>query len=236
VTGQQISIAAADGSGTFHAWLALPPENMRPAPGVIMLHEIFGVTGWIRETAEMFAAHGYCVAAPDMFWRLQPDFAGDFNSAVETAQGRDYKARLDHDKAVEDMAAAIAALKARPECNGRIGATGFCTGGTMAFMAATRLGVDAAAPYYGTQIHEFIGEAGRIKCPTIFHCGREDDRVPADIPEQIIAATQGLPDVAVHIYPGAGHAFAHSQRPDYHAPESTAQAHARTFELFDRLR
>jgi carboxymethylenebutenolidase len=231
---QQIRIDASDGSGAFDAYLAIPAAT--PAPGVIMLHEIFGVTDWIRETADMFAARGFLVAAPDMFWRMQPNFAGDFNDAAQTEQGRRYKAMLDHAKAVEDMAAVIAMLRAMPECNGKVGATGFCTGGTMAYMAATRLDVDAAAPYYGTQIHEFLDEARGISCPAIFHCGRDDDRVPADTPERIAKAVAGLADVTVHIYDGAGHAFAHIHRPDLHAPDATHRAHARTFELFDALR
>ena len=64
---QRINIAATDG-GSFGAWLALPdPPTPGPAPGIVMLHEIFGVTDWVTETADLFAAHGYCVAAPDMF-------------------------------------------------------------------------------------------------------------------------------------------------------------------------
>ncbi len=235
MAGQLIRIAASDGSGRFGAWLALPPADRTPAPGVVMLHEIFGVTGWIRETAEMFAAHGYCVAAPDMFWRMHPGFEGDFNSEADTAEGRGYKARIDHDKAVEDMAAVIAHLKTLPQCNGRIGVTGFCTGGTMAYFAATRMKVDAAAPYYGTQVHEFLAEGKNISCPTIFHMGEHDDRVPAGLPDKLRAAVAGVPDVAIYTY-DAGHAFAHTQRPDYHAAEATKLAHGRTFALFDRLR
>ena len=231
--GQKIKIAASDGSGAFDAYLALPARP--PAPGIVMLHEIFGVTGWIRETADMFAAHGYCVAAPDMFWRMQPNFEGDFNSAADTGRGRDLKARLDHAKSVEDMEAVIAHLKALPQCNGRIGVTGFCTGGTMAYLAAARLRIDAAAPYYGTQIHEFLDEGKNIGCPTIFHMGEKDDRVPAGLPAALREAVAGAPDVTIHTY-DAGHAFAHTRRPDYHAPEATRLAHARTFALFDRLR
>jgi carboxymethylenebutenolidase len=238
MTGQQITIAADDG-GEFDAYLALPPgtsaSGAAPAPGIIMLHEIFGVTGWIHETADMFAEHGYVVIAPDMFWRMERNFAGDFNDPAMTDKGRDFKARIDHDKAVDDMAAVMARLKSMGECNGKIGVTGFCTGGTMAYLAAARLAPDAAAPYYGTQIHEFLDDARTITCPTIFHVGDADDRVPADMPDQLRAAVAGMEHVAVHEYP-AGHAFAHSQRADYYEKDAALSAHARTFELFDALR
>lgn len=232
MAGQRITIDASDG-GAFGAYLALPAES--PAPGIVMLHEIFGVTDWICETADLFAEHGFCVAAPDMFWRMEPSFVGDHNDAGDTEQGRRYKAMIDHAKAMDDIAAVAARLKSMPECNGRIGVTGFCTGGTLAYLAAARLDIDAAAPYYGTQIHEFLGEGANIACPTIFHMGRQDDRVPADLPDTLKAAVAGVPDVVLHLY-DAGHAFANTHRPDYYFEEATRQAHARTFALFDGLR
>lgn len=234
MAGKQITISATDG-GAFGAWLAMPDEDAEPAPGIVMLHEIFGVTGWIRDTAEMFATHGYCVVAPDMFWRMQPGFEGDFRSDADTDRGRRYKAELDHDRAVSDIGAAIEYLKALPECNGRIGVTGFCTGGTMAYLAAARLPVDAAAPYYGTQIHEFLDEGLDITCPAIFHMGDKDDRVPDDLPETARETWRTNPNITVHTY-DAGHAFAHTERPGYHVPDATRKAHERTFELFETLR
>ncbi len=135
MAGQQIKIAASDG-GEFDAYLALPPRS--PAPGIIMLHEIFGVTDWIRETADYFAAQGFCVAAPDMFWRLEPNFAGDHRDADQTATGRRYKEMIDHGKAVDDIAAVASKLKSMAECNGKIGVTGFCTGGTLTYLNYAR--------------------------------------------------------------------------------------------------
>lgn len=228
-----ISITASDG-GTFDAYLALPAAS--PAPGIIMLHEIFGVTGWIRDTADLFAEHGFCVAAPDMFWRLEPNFVADFRDPEQREQGVRHKQAIDHGKAMDDIAAVAARLKSMPECKGRIGVTGFCTGGTLAYLAAARLEViDAAAPYYGTQIHEFLDEGRNIRCPTVFHMGNKDDHVPADAADLVRAAVTGLPDVAVHTY-DAGHAFAHTERRDHYVEQAARAAHSRTFALFDRLR
>ena len=228
----QIKISASDG-GEFDAYLARPEEPS--APGIVMLHEIFGVTDWIRETADLFAGHGYCVIAPDMFWRLQPNFAGDHRDPEATEQGRLFKQLIDHDKAMDDIDAVISRLKSIPECNGKIGVTGFCTGGTLTYLAAARLDIDAAVAYYGTQIHEFLDEAKNIACPTVFHMGEKDDRVPAGLPDMARAALQGVPDVTIHTY-DAGHAFAHTGRADYYIEAASRTAHARTFELFDTLR
>ena len=236
MSGQRIRISAADG-GEFDAYLALPtPGSAGPsAPGIVMLHEIFGVTEWIRETADLFAEHGYCVAAPDMFWRLEPNFVGDHRDAEQTAQGRRYKQLIDHAKAIDDIAAVIGRLKSMPECNGKIGVTEFCTGGTLTYLAAARLDIAAAAAYYGTQIHEFFDEGSNIACPTVFHMGENDDRVPAGLPAMTRAALNGVPHIAVYTY-DAGHAFAHTGRPDYYSEAASRTAHAWTFELFDRLR
>ena len=232
MAGQQIKISASDG-GAFDAYLALPTEAS--APGIIMLHEIFGVTDWIRETADFFADHGFCVAAPDMFWRLEPNFVADHRDTEQAEQGRQYKQLIDHNKAVDDISAVIANLKSLPKCNGKIGVTGFCTGGTLAYLAAARLDIDAAVAYYGTQIHEFLDEGKNIACPTVFHMGEKDDRVPQGLPDIIRAALDGVPGIAIYTY-DSGHAFAHTGRPDYYSEVASQKAHARTFNLFDKLR
>ena len=232
MSGRQIKISASDG-GEFGAYLALPTEPS--APGIVMLHEIFGVTEWIRESADLFAEHGYCVVAPDMFWRLKPNFVGDHRDPEQTEQGRRYKNLIDHDRAMDDIASAMSRLKSMPECNGKIGVTGFCTGGTLTYLAAARLDIDAAVAYYGTQIHEYLDEGKNIACPTVFHMGETDDRVPQGLPDMTRTALIGVPEIAIYTY-DAGHAFAHTGRPDYYSKVASQKAHARTFDLFDNLR
>lgn len=236
MVGEDIRITASDG-GDFGAYLAMPDidTDTGPGPGIVMLHEIFGVTGWIRETADLFAAQGYCVAAPEMFWRLEPDFVADFRIPAEREKGFKYRGLIDHDKAVEDIAATIARLKAMPECNGKIGVTGFCTGGTLTYLAAARLDIDAAAAYYGTQIHEFLDEGTGISCPTLLHAGTSDEHVPLDVLGQIKSALSGNGQITLHEY-DAGHAFSHTERADHYVAEASQLAHTRTFELFGRLR
>jgi carboxymethylenebutenolidase len=222
----------ADGS-EFGAYVAMPDSG--PAPGIVLLHEIFGVTGWIKDTSDLFAAQGYCVAAPEMFWRLERNFDADFAVSEQRQKGFEYRGLIDHDKAVSDIAATIAHLKSLPECNGKIGVTGFCTGGTLTYMSAMRLEIDAAAVYYGTQIHEFLDEGADIRCPMILHAGTSDEHVSLELLNEIKTALTPNSNIIVYEY-AAGHAFAHNERSDHYFADAAAAAHARTFGLFNSLK
>jgi carboxymethylenebutenolidase len=232
MTGQKIKIPAADG-GEFSAHLALPESG--PAPLIVMLHEIYGVTDWVRETADMFAEHGYLVVAPDMFWRLEPDFEADHRDLSQRDQGLKYRGMINRDKAVDDIAATVAALKSHPDCNGKIGVTGFCMGGTLTYLAAARLQIDAAVAYYGTQIHEHLDEGSNITCPTLLHFGDLDDHVPVELADQIRGALAGNPAIGFERY-DAGHAFSNDHRPGFYDQTASDAAHARTFEVFGALK
>jgi len=218
---------------TFGAYAVMPKSG--PAPGVVLLHEIFGVTGWIKSTADLFAAQGYCVAAPEMFWRLERNFNADFNVPEQRQRGFEYRGLIDHDKAIADIDATIGYLKSQPECNGRIGVTGFCTGGTLAFLSAARLQIDAAASYYGTQIHEFLDEGKNLGCPIILHAGTSDEHVSLDLLTEIKRALSPNLNVTVYEY-DAGHAFAHTERNDHYFATAANAAHEHTFQLFDGLK
>lgn len=222
----------ADGD-EFGAYVAMPESGS--GPGIVLLHEIFGVTGWIKDTADLFAAQGYCVAAPEMFWRLERNFDADFAIPEQRQKGFEYRGLVDQDKAVSDIAATIAHLKSLPQCNGKISVTGFCTGGTMTYLSAARLEIDAAVAYYGTQIHEFLEEGQNISCPTILHAGTSDEHVSLEVLGDIKAALEPNPNIIIHEY-DAGHAFAHTERDDHYFADAAATAHARTFELFNGLK
>tara|TARA_B100001142_G_C14263971_1_gene628193 strand:+ start:215 stop:934 length:720 start_codon:yes stop_codon:yes gene_type:complete len=219
--------------GTFGAYGAMPESG--PAPGIVLLHEIFGVTDWIKNTADLFAAQGYCVVAPEIFWRLERNFYADFKIPEQRQRGFEYRGLIDHDKAIADIAATIKHLKSQPKCNGRIGVAGFCTGGTLAFLSAARLNIDAAASYYGTQIHEFITEGQNIRCPMILHAGTRDEHVSLKLLEKIKRSLSPNLNAIIYEY-DAGHAFAHTERNDLYSAASAKAAHERTFKLFDKLK
>ena len=230
--GQRIDIDAADGSGAFGAYLS--PLPAQPGPGIVMLHEILGITLWIEEVADQFASRGYCVISPDMFWRLEPGFVADYRIPKEREKGMRFRGEIKHDKAVEDISAAIDNLKARPECNGKIAVVGYCMGGTLTYLSAARLNPDAAVVYYGTEVHNFLDEGPTISCPTIFHAGDHDHHVPLALLNTIRDALEGLPSITFHVY-DADHGFANTHRQELFSAGPTEQAHARSFDLLDTL-
>jgi carboxymethylenebutenolidase len=226
MAGTTISIRADDG-GQFSGYLSAPDSGT--GPGLVLLHEIYGVNREIRATADLFAEEGYVVLAPDLFWRMLPgiDLRYDPESR-KRALG--FAERFDVDQGVRDIGAALTALKARPECTGKVGVLGFCLGGRLAFLAAARLDVDAAVSFYGGAIDKHLGEAGKVRCPMVLHFGGKDEHIPPPAIEQIRAAFADRPDVSIHVYPEAGHAFYIPGRASYQKP-AALMAHSPTIAL-----
>jgi carboxymethylenebutenolidase len=198
-----------------------------------MVPEIFGVNAPLRAVADLFAANGFAVLMPDMFWRLERDVELDYDKASYQRAFALHKA-FDYGLGVQDLNSAIAALKALPECTGRIGVTGFCLGGTFAYLAAARCPIEAAAGYYGTRIQNFLGDAARVSKPLLQHFGETDHTTPPEILGPILDACKGNPNITSYVYKGAGHAFANPGRSDTYVESAAALAHRRTFELFRR--
>lgn len=220
-------IAAADG-GAFDAFCAVP--DAPAAPGVLLFQEIFGINDNIRGLCEQLADAGYLALAPDMFWRIEPRFERNDESGI--ADGMDRVQRLDFELAQQDMTAALAHVRAMPACGGKVGAVGFCLGGTLAYLFAATArvdgrGPDAAVPYYGSGIHGMLGLAGQIECPIMFHYGDRDPYIPADQVAAVEQALAGKPGVTVHHY-DAGHAFSNWDAPSMYVEAAAAQAWPRT--------
>jgi len=226
-----IQIPADDG-GAFDAHLALPPAGS--GPGVIMVPEIFGVNGAIRAAARLFADRGYVVLALDMFWRLERNVSLSYDKSGYEKAFALHRA-FDYEQGVRDLNSAVAALKAMPACRGPVGVTGFCLGGTFAYLAAARSPIDVAAGYYGTRIQNFLADAPRICRPLLLHFGAEDHTTPPEIMARILPAVRDNALITVHVHDGVGHAFANSERPETYVATAAAEAHRRTFALFDRV-
>jgi carboxymethylenebutenolidase len=126
-------------------------------------------------------------------------------------RGRELRAKVGWDNAVRDMAAAANALRHVE----RVGVIGYCWGGTLAWLGATRLQFTCAVGYYGGQIHEFVHEVPR--CPVMLHVGAQDPAIPLDRVELV---HRKHPEVIIHTYPGAGHSFNCDQSYKYHAPSA----------------
>jgi carboxymethylenebutenolidase len=217
--GETIHLTSAADGFSFAAWRAVPPDARRG--GLVLIHEIFGVTQQIRGQADAFAAEGYETLAPSLFDRLAPGFEAS-PDAAGVAAGRRYSQATAWDQVAADLAAAVATLSPP------VFAVGFCWGGTAAWLAACRCaGLAAVSSYYGRRIPELIGETPR--CPIILHFGRRDASIP---PAMIEAIDEAHPDLPIHLY-DAGHGFAADRRDDYQ-PDAARLAHLRTLQLFAR--
>jgi carboxymethylenebutenolidase len=233
MAGKLIDITAADG-GSFKGYLAVPASG--GGPGLVMLQEIFGINESMRWAADYFAEEGYTVLVPDLFWRLEPgvDLRTD---EAGVAKAMALLGRFDIDTGVRDIAAAVEALRSRPEVasggGGKVGALGFCLGGRLTFLAAARTDVDVAIGYYGVGIEGHLEEAKYIACPLQLHFAGADAHVPAEAVARIRAGLAGIEGVEIHVYPGVGHGFYHPQRQSYDRPAAW-MSHGRTIAALRR--
>jgi carboxymethylenebutenolidase len=218
--GNLIQLTAEDGF-TFDAYASDPSGT--PRAGLLVIQEIFGVNSHMRRVADSFAEDGYKVILPALFDRAQKNVQLGYTQQ-DIAAGRDFRAKVDWPLAVMDMRAAIKALRASGQT--KIGAVGYCWGGSLAWLTATRTDVDAAVCYYGGQIGAFKDE--RATCPVMMHFGDRDASIPLETVEQIKAAQ---PKARIHVYSPAGHGFNCEQRADY-SPIHAKIALGRTLDFF----
>ncbi|OYW42290.1 MAG: hypothetical protein B7Z38_05500 [Rhodobacterales bacterium 12-64-8] len=220
-TGALIQIQSRDGFA-FDAYRVAPTGPRKG--GVIVIQEIFGLSDHIKEMAERFGAAGYEAIAPSMYDRAErgfivqpPDVAANMQRGVALAMGNG------PDNAMNDIGAVFDLLAK----SGKVCITGYCYGGTMSWLAGSRIdGLAAASCYYGGNIPQMVGL--KPKCPTICHFGAKDAHIPLVGAVDKIEAAH--PDIPVYIY-DAGHGFARKQSTDYDAA-SDKLAFERTLELF----
>lgn len=226
--GEMIEIAALAGEGRFAAYRALP-RSQSPKAAIIVVQEIFGVNAGIRRKVDDWAALGYLALAPDMFWRFAPGYDVDPDVPEQRAEAFEVRKQFDPGKGASDVEACIRAARAMLG-QGKVGVVGFCMGGTVAYLAATRTDADACVAYYGGMIAQFLGEAHAIAGPLMLHFAEEDAHIDAAARGQVHVALDGDARVAIHDYAGAGHGFADTfgQRRDDEAAEA-ADARSRAF-------
>ena len=223
-------IDAAEG-GSFNAYLAEPPGRGE-APGLVVIMEIRGVNANLRAICDDYAARGYLAIAPDLLWRIEPDLDYDPDSPEGWEKAMKIHAAFDEEKAVADLIATLGWLRRHPRSNGVVGTLGYCLGGKLAYLMTTRSDVDAAVGYYGVGIDRALHEAGRIAKPLMLHVAGDDRFVPADAQDRIAAGLAAIPGAAVHVYPGADHAFARKDGVRFHA-EAARLADDRTRVFLD---
>ncbi|KAF1718137.1 carboxymethylenebutenolidase [Pseudoxanthomonas yeongjuensis] len=213
--GQWIDLHTAHGD--IAAWRAEPAGKPRGA--IVVIQEIFGVNPHIRSVAGDFASEGYVALAPAFFDVLEPGVELGYDDEG-IARGRDLITRLGLEKTVgivDDAARSLSGI-------GPIGTVGYCWGGTVALLAALRLGLPSVS-YYGSRDVPFLGEAP--KAPLIFHFGERDKSIP---PEMVQQHRDALPQMPVYTYP-ADHGFNCDARASYD-PASAKLARQRTLAFF----
>lgn len=217
--GEMITLTAEDGH-RLAAYRATPAGTPRGA--LVVVQEIFGVNSHIRNVTDKFAADGYVAIAPALFDRVERDFETGYAPA-DIERGRAVRGKLQIEDAVRDVAAAV---KEAGKTGLKVGVVGYCFGGTIAWLAATRIpGVAAASSFYGGGVADTAAE--QPKCPVIFHFGETDASIPKDHWDRIKAHHPSIP---MHIYP-AGHGFSCDERGSFHEP-SARQARQRTIDFF----
>jgi carboxymethylenebutenolidase len=215
--------------GTFNAYVARPAAAK--APAVVVIQEIFGVNGVMRAIADDLAAQGYLAICPDLFWRIEPGIDITDQSEAEWAKAFELYTAFNVDKGVADIAATLATIRADEGCNGKVGSVGFCLGGLLSFLTATRTDIDAAVCFYGVGIENKVDEAKSLKRPIMLHVAEEDQFVPKAAQATLTEALSGHPLVTLHSYAGRDHAFARKGGEHYDAADA-ALAEQRTLAFF----
>jgi carboxymethylenebutenolidase len=206
MSGQDVRIKSSP-DGEFGAYLASPASGR--GPGLVVIQEIFGVNGVMRKIADEFAARGYFALAPDLFWRLEPGVQLSDQSDAEWKRAFDLMGRFDQDAGVKDIQTSITYLRhSVAGCTGKVGAVGYCLGGLLAFLTATRTDCDAAVGYYGVNIQEKLSEAAKIRKPVMLHIAGKDEYVPPEAQKKIVEGLKNNPLVTIHSYAEMNHAFA----------------------------
>lgn len=216
--GQTVTLKSADG---FHlsAYVAKPEGT--PRASLVVVQEIFGVNAHIRSVADRYARDGYIAIAPALYDRDTPHFEVGY-SPEDMGKGYAIVQRLDRDKALADIQAAIDYVKSF----GKVGVVGYCWGGTMAWLSAAELrGFFAAVGYYGGGV---LGLASlKPNCPTMLHFGDLDKHIPVEGVKEFAA---NRPDVPTFIY-AADHGFNCDARASFNQAAADL-ARGRTLEFF----
>jgi carboxymethylenebutenolidase len=222
---QKVEYDSPNGSGKMRGYLVQPAKPAGKLPGVLVVHENRGLNPHIEDIARRLALANFVAFAPDALFPL-----GGYPGSED--QARELFQKLDQTKTREDFVAAAAWLKARPECTGKVGVVGFCYGGAIANMLATRIpDLGGAVPFYGTQPKP--EDVPKIKAPLLIHYAEKDDRVNAGWPAYEEALKAAKVSYEAFVYPGTQHGFNNDTTPRYDK-EAAALAWKRTLDFFNK--
>ncbi|MHB1304837.1 MAG: dienelactone hydrolase family protein [Acidiphilium sp.] len=226
-----IELDAADGSGKFRAYVVTP--STKPTGAVVVIQEIFGVNDALRATCQEIGEMGYIAVAPDLFWRQEPGVDITDKSKAEWDKAFALMNGFDQDKGVDDLKTTLAAARKLPGCNGRVATVGFCLGGRLAVMMATRSDADLNISYYGVMLDKLVPEFGKISHPLQIHIAEKDEFSSTPVREAVLEGAKGHSHVETHVYPRVQHAFARVNGVHYDRRAATI-ANGRTAEALVR--
>jgi carboxymethylenebutenolidase len=192
--------------GQMNAYIAYPEKS--PIGAVIAIMEIWGVNETMKAHAHEFAQAGYICLVPDLFWRLDPDVILDADNPNDWMLSLERYFNFDYDLGAKDMEKTMNYLRELEGCNGKVGAVGYCLGGKMCYLLSCRTDIDCAVAYYGTYIEHAISEASQLSQPFMLHQALADTWVPPAICKFIEEKIGQKPNVEIHKYLEAEHAFA----------------------------
>ena len=201
-----IEIETLEGDGRFNAYLAEPASQPRAA--IIVIQEIFGVNEGIRRKCDEWAGKGYLALAPDLFWRVEAGVQLDPDNAEEFQRGVDIMMKFDQNLGISDLEATIRGARARLQGGTKVGCVGYCLGGRLAFMTATRTDIDASVSFYGVGLENLLNEKHAISRPAMLHIAGADHFVPPQAQQAVHDGLDDHPKVTIHDYAGEDHGFA----------------------------
>jgi carboxymethylenebutenolidase len=206
------SVTVPDGTFDLPVWL---PDGGR-GPGILLIQEVWGVGPYIRQVAEDLAELGYVVGTPDLFWRIHRNWEAE-NDDEGLDRSLEIASQFDADQGVTDCAAALARLRALPEVtDDRVGAMGFCLGGSIGYLLASRSDPDALVSFYGAAVPDTADLMEGVSCPSLFVFGGSDPYIPRDQIAKVEQAAQGRGHIEVRVFEKAGHAFHNHLAPRFH--------------------
>ena len=223
---EYVEYPSPNGSGKMRGYLARPANATGKLPGILVIHENRGLNPHIEDIARRLALDNFMALAPDALTPLG-GYPGDEDKAREVFP------KLDQAKTREDFVNGANYLKNRPDSTGKIGAVGFCYGGGIVNMLASRLGADlgAGVAFYGNQVS--AEDAAKIKAPLLLQYAGTDERINAGIPAYEAALKANKVPYQVHIYDGTQHGFNNDTTPRYDA-NAAKLAWSRTVEFFNK--
>ena len=225
IHAESVTYPSPKGSGTMRGYFVKPANATGKLPGIVVIHENRGLNPYIEDVARRLAVANYLAFAPDALAPLG-GYPGEEEKAAKLF------ASLDPAKRTEDLMEAVPYLESRPECNGRVGAVGFCFGGGIVNMMAVRFpALAAAVSFYGVQ--PSAADTARIKAPLLIHYAGLDTRIDAGWPAWKAALDANHVRYAEYTYPNVNHGFHNDTTPRYDEAAATL-AWSRTLAFLDR--